>query len=78
MPPDANSLGAVFSTQRGNATAWIPMIGLSPAGSRTLDVPNTPNTPNFFQSAQIQDIPFRHYLQRPDAGVAELNKGLRA
>jgi len=55
---DANSLSAVFSTRTGNASAWIPMIGLAPVGNWSLDVPNTARAPNLFQSGQVQDILF--------------------
>ena len=57
-PPDGNPLGAVFSTRRGNASAWMPMIGMSPAGSWTLDIPNAPNGQNVFQTGQVKDILF--------------------
>jgi hypothetical protein len=57
-PPDGNPLGSVFSTRRGNATAWMPMIGMSPAGTWTLDIPNVPNTQNVFKSGQVKDILF--------------------
>jgi len=57
-PPDGNPLGTVFSTRRGNASAWMPMIGISPAGSWTLDVPNMPNGQNVFQTGQVKDILF--------------------
>jgi hypothetical protein len=53
LPVDPNSVGAVFSTRRGNASAWIPMIGRSPAGNWEVIVPTTP-----FQSGQVQDILF--------------------
>jgi hypothetical protein len=57
-PPDGNPLGAVFSTRRGNASAWMPMIGMSPAGNWTLDIPNMPNGQNVFQTGQVKDILF--------------------
>jgi Tc toxin complex TcA C-terminal TcB-binding domain len=57
-PPDGNPLGTVFSTRRGNASAWMPMIGMSPAGSWTLDVPNMSNGQNVFQTEQVKDILF--------------------
>jgi hypothetical protein len=57
-PPDGNPLGTVFSTRRGNASAWMPMIGMSPAGSWTLDVPNMPNGQNVSQIGQVKDILF--------------------
>ena len=55
-PPDGNPLGTVFSTRRGNASSWMPMIGMSPAGSWTLDVPNLPNGRNVFQTGKFKDI----------------------
>ena len=57
-PPDGNPLGTVFSTRRGNASAWMPLIGMSPAGSWTLDVPSMPNGQNVFQIGQVKDILF--------------------
>jgi hypothetical protein len=57
-PPDGNALGTVFSTRRGNASAWMSMIGMSPAGSWTLDVPNMPNVRKVFQTGQVKDILF--------------------
>jgi hypothetical protein len=57
-PPDGNPLGAVFSTRRGNASVWMPMIGMSPAASWTLDIPNAPNGQSVFQTGQVKDILF--------------------
>lgn len=48
----------VFSTRRGNASAWIPILGGGVAGNWTLTLPNTPATAAIFQNEQIQDILF--------------------
>jgi hypothetical protein len=46
----------VFSTRRGNAAPWIPIIGSGVEGSWTLAFPNTPDTAAVFDNEQIQDI----------------------
>jgi hypothetical protein len=48
----------VFSTRRGNATAWVPILGMPVAGNWTFSLPNTPATVGIFQHQQIQDILF--------------------
>jgi hypothetical protein len=48
----------VFSTRRGNASAWLPIVGQGVAGNWTLSLPNTAATANLFQNGQIQDILF--------------------
>jgi hypothetical protein len=48
----------VFSTRRGNASAWIPILGQGVAGHWTLSLPNTLATASIFQKEQIQDILF--------------------
>ena len=48
----------VFSTRRGNASAWAPIIGQGVAGKGTLSLPNTAATAGIFQNQQIQDILF--------------------
>jgi hypothetical protein len=48
----------VFSTRRGNASAWVPILGGGVAGNWTLTLPNTAATAAIFQNEQIQDILF--------------------
>ena len=44
----------VFSTRRGNASAWIPILGEGVTGNWTLTLPNNPATAGIFQNQQIQ------------------------
>jgi hypothetical protein len=55
--PDAPPV-YVFSTRRGNASAWVPIVGQGVSGNWTLSLPNTTATANIFQNQQIQDILF--------------------
>ena len=48
----------VFSTRRGNASAWLPILGQGVAGNWTLALPNTAATAAVFTNEQIQDILF--------------------
>jgi hypothetical protein len=48
----------VFSTRRGNASAWMPLLGQSVEGNWTLTLPNTSGTASVFQDEQIRDILF--------------------
>jgi hypothetical protein len=58
-PTDPNAPPVyVFSTRRGNASAWVPIIGLGVSGNWTLSLPNTTATANIFQNQQIRDILF--------------------
>jgi hypothetical protein len=54
----ATATDQVISTRRGNALpAWLPMIGMNVAGTRTLDLSN-PDMRGLFQPGQVQDILF--------------------
>src|SRR5262249_45355600 len=48
----------VFSTRRGNASAWDPILGVGVVGNWTLALPNTVATTSVFENEQIQDILF--------------------
>jgi hypothetical protein len=48
----------IVSTRLGNASGWMPMIGLSPFGKWELALPNTSEVRNLFESEVISDIVF--------------------
>lgn len=54
----ATSIEGVISTRRGNASSWIPLIGLAPHGEWELAFPNTPEVRQLFQEGLIEDILF--------------------
>lgn len=53
----SSTSGQVLSTRRGNASGWMPFIGLRAAGSWTLDL-SKPDMSSLFQNGQVQDILF--------------------
>jgi hypothetical protein len=46
----------LISTRRGNASAWIPLIGKSPAGAWEMTLPNTDEIKNRFRNEEIEDL----------------------
>ncbi len=50
------STEGLISTRRGNASAWIPLIGKSPAGAWELTLPNTEEMKNRFKNEEIDDL----------------------
>jgi hypothetical protein len=46
----------LISTRRGNASAWIPLIGKLPAGAWELTLPNTEEMRNRFKNEEIDDL----------------------
>ncbi|HEX7734848.1 MAG TPA: neuraminidase-like domain-containing protein [Ktedonobacteraceae bacterium] len=54
----ATSIDGVISTRRGNASSWIPLIGLAPNGEWELAFPNTPEIRQLFSEGLIEDILF--------------------
>jgi hypothetical protein len=58
----AASIDGTISIRRGNASAWVPMVGRSPVGNWTLVLPDNPDTSSgpgtrtLFQTGAIQDI----------------------
>jgi hypothetical protein len=46
----------LISTRRGNAGAWVPLIGRSPAGTWELTLPNTEEMRNRFKNEEIDDL----------------------
>jgi hypothetical protein len=50
------STDGLISTRRGNASAWIPLIGKSPAGAWELSLPNTEEMKNRFKNEDIDDL----------------------
>jgi Tc toxin complex TcA C-terminal TcB-binding domain len=46
----------LISTRRGNASAWVPLIGKSPAGAWELTLPNTEEMRNRFKNEDIEDL----------------------
>jgi hypothetical protein len=52
------SSDGVISIRRGNAGSWLPMLGLSPVGTWTLALPDTPDLRAHFTAGRIQDVVF--------------------
>lgn len=52
----ARSIDGIISTRRGNAEAWLSMIGLAPAGTWQLVLTDSDEAGNLFRDEQIEDI----------------------
>jgi hypothetical protein len=52
----ATTIDGMISTRRGNAGAWIAMIGRSPFGEWELALPTTATVKDYFKEEQISDI----------------------
>jgi Tc toxin complex TcA C-terminal TcB-binding domain/Bacterial Ig domain len=50
------STDGLISTRRGNASAWIPLIGKSPLGAWEITLPNTEVMRNRFENEEIDDL----------------------
>jgi len=50
------TVDGLVSTRRGNAAAWIPLIGRSPAGVWQLTLPVTDEMRNRFRDGEIDDL----------------------
>ena len=50
------TVDGLISTRRGNASAWIPLIGKSPAGAWQLTLPDTPEMKNRFKNDELEDL----------------------
>lgn len=50
------TVDGVISTRRGNAGAWIPILGRSPAGTWRLTLPDTEEKHSRFRLEQIEDL----------------------
>lgn len=50
------SSDGMVSTRRGNGSAWLPLIGKSPAGTWELTLPNTEEMKNRFKNQEIDDL----------------------
>jgi len=48
----------LISTRRGNAGAWVPIIGRSPVGAWELTLPDTEEMRNRFKNEEIDDLLF--------------------
>jgi Tc toxin complex TcA C-terminal TcB-binding domain len=46
----------LISTRRGNASAWVPLIGRSPVGAWELVLPDTDEVRNRFKNEEIEDL----------------------
>jgi Tc toxin complex TcA C-terminal TcB-binding domain/Bacterial Ig domain len=46
----------LISTRRGNASAWVPLIGRSPVGAWELTLPDTEEMRNRFENEEIDDL----------------------
>jgi Tc toxin complex TcA C-terminal TcB-binding domain/Bacterial Ig domain len=46
----------LISTRRGNATAWVPLIGRSPVGAWELTLPDTEEMRNRFKNEEIDNL----------------------
>jgi hypothetical protein len=52
----ATTIDGIISTRRGNASAWMPMIGKEPFGKWELALPTTSTVKDFFKEERISDI----------------------
>jgi hypothetical protein len=50
------TLDGLISTRRGNGSAWVPMVGKSPAGDWELTLPNTEEMRNRFKDEEVDDL----------------------
>jgi hypothetical protein len=50
------STDGLISTRRGNASAWVPLIGKSPLGAWEITLPNTEVMRNRFENEEIDDL----------------------
>jgi hypothetical protein len=50
------AVDGVISTRRGNASAWIPIVGKSPAGAWRLQLPDTTDLRNRFKNEELEDL----------------------
>jgi hypothetical protein len=52
----SGSADGLISTRRGNASAWVPLIGKSPVGAWELNLPDTEEMRNRFKDEEIDDL----------------------
>ncbi|MCA1702140.1 MAG: hypothetical protein LC808_02265 [Actinobacteria bacterium] len=52
----AGTIDGLISTRRGNASAWVPLIGKSPAGAWELTLPNTDEMRGRFDNDEVEDL----------------------
>ena len=50
------TVDGLVSTRRGNASAWVPLIGRSPAGGWQLTLPNTEEMRSRFHNDEVDDL----------------------
>ena len=50
------TVDGVVSTRRGNATAWVPLIGRSPVGAWQLTLPDTEEMRSRFRNEEVDDL----------------------
>lgn len=50
------STDGLISTRRGNASAWLPLIGKTPAGTWELSLPNSEELRSRFSNDEIEDL----------------------
>ncbi len=51
-----SSVDGLISTRRGSGSAWIPLLGQSPLGNWTLNLPDTPEMRARLANEQIDDL----------------------
>lgn len=54
----ATTINDVISTRNGNGSSWLPMIGMAPTGSWTLDLTADPNIQSHLGNEDVSDILF--------------------
>jgi hypothetical protein len=52
----ATSIDGVISTRRGNAPAWLGMLGRAPIGEWELALPDSQQMRDLFQHGRVEDI----------------------
>ena len=50
------TVDGVVSTRRGNAAAWVPLIGRAPVGAWQLTLPDTEEMRSRFRNEEIDDL----------------------
>lgn len=50
------SVDGMISTRRGNASAWVPLIGKSPVGLWELSLPDSAEMKSRFKNGEIEDL----------------------
>ena len=67
------TVDGVVSTRRGNAAAWVPLIGRSPVGAWQLTLPDTEEMRSRFRNEEVDDLLLILDLRGAHARVADVD-----